>query len=73
MVLLKTSFDSQYCIFKTNRSIQFNKYFSCILNTFRLNSFHKYSNESSKRTKFMRCHNLSQNLSLALMKHITES
>lgn len=30
---LEKSFDSQYCILKINRRFQFNKYFSCILNT----------------------------------------
>lgn len=54
---LEKSFDSQYCILKINRSIPIQQYFSYILNTFRLHSFHKYANRSSKGTKFMRCYN----------------
>lgn len=43
IVLLKTSFDSQYCIFIIKQKDLDLTYFSSILTTCRLNSFLKYS------------------------------
>lgn len=43
VLLLKTSFDSQYCIFITKQKDSDLTHFSSILTTIRLNSFPKYS------------------------------